>query len=469
MDVTATDRCCALPMLHNIDLRLCRRYQDLFLAHLSNAEKLAAGFHANPALSTPFAATQAAWRFFNNPAVSLATLAVPLLDCARREIPVACDQWLLVALDWSNLSFNLHNEKAHRKVLSRRNDLGYELLTALAVSDRDGAVLAPLCLELTAANGVHSTRSPKPLESGSSLDGLRPVMDYLVTELGTSPAPRPMVFVIDRQADSVGHLRDWDQRGHHHYLVRADEEPNVLHNLKKMPLAKVADSLKADGAFTFARAVDYKGKPAQQFIAEAPVVLERPATTCRVDKKTGKHIRKTIAGNPLPLRLIVSEVRDDNGQVLARWLLLTNLPASVDAATVALWYYWRWRIESYYKLLKGAGQQIEQWQQTTPEALARRLAVAAMACVTVWTLARDASAPAAELRVVLTQLSGRQMKRGKDQPGFTEPALLAGFGILIPMLLLLEQYEAKELREMVQQAMPGLLSQTMNRTTGGDV
>lgn len=469
MDVTATDRCCALPELRNIDPRLSRRYQELFLAHLSAAEQLAAGFHANPALTAPFAATQAAWRFFNNPAVSLAALSVPLWDCARREIPVACDQWLLVLLDWSNLSFNSHREKAHRKELTRRNDLGYGLLTALAVSDRDGAVLAPLCLELTAANGVHSTRSPKPLESGSSLDGLRPVMDHLATELGTGPATRPMVFIIDREADSVGHLRDWDLGGHHHYLVRADEEPNVLHDLKKMPLGKVADSLKANGAFTFARAVDYKGKPAQQFVAETRVVLERPATTQRVDKKTGKTLRKCIPGPPLPLRLIVGEVRDEDGQVLARWLLWTNLPASVDAATVVLWYYWRWRIESYHKLLKGAGQQIEQWQQTTPEALARRLAVAAMACVMVWTLARDASAPAVQLRAVLTQLSGRQMKRGKDKPGFTEPALLAGLGILIPMLLLLEQYEANELREMVRQAMPGILSQTMNKTTEEDV
>jgi hypothetical protein len=469
MDVTATDRCCALPALHNIDPRLGRRYQDLFLAHLSTAEKLAAGFHANPAVTSSFAATQGAWRFFNNPAVTLAALAVPLWDCARRDIPVACDQWVLVALDWSNLRFNSHHEKAHRKELTRRNDLGYELLTALAISDRDGAVLAPLCLELTAANGVHSTRSPQPLESGSPLDGLRPVMDHLVTELGAGPASRPMVFIIDREADSVAHYRDWDLGGHHHYLVRADEEPNVLYDLKKMSLGKVADSLKSNGAFVFARTVDYKGKPAQQFVAEAPVVLERPAKTQRVDKETGKTIKKRIPGPPLPLRLIVGEVRDDEGQVLARWLLLTNLPASVDAATVVLWYYWRWRIESYHKLLKGAGQQIEQWQQTTPEALARRLAVAAMACVVVWTLARDPSAPAVELRAVLMQLSGRQTKRGKGQPGFTQPALLAGLGILIPMLLLLEQYDIKELRQMAQEALPGILLRTINKPTREDV
>jgi hypothetical protein len=45
------------------------------------------------------------------------------------------------------------------------------------------------------------------------------------------------------------------------------------------------------------------------------------------------------------LRLVVSEVRAQDGTVLARWQLLTNVPAPVAAATVALWYYWRWSVE----------------------------------------------------------------------------------------------------------------------------
>jgi hypothetical protein len=469
MDVIGMDRRCAVPTLHNLDPRLCRRYSDLFLTHLSDAQKLAAGFHANPALGTSFAATQAAWRFFNNDTVTLPVLAGPLLECARREIPLACDDWLLVAMDWSNLRFNSHQSKAHRKELTRRNDLGYELMTALAVSDRDGATIAPLCLELIAENGVHSTRGPIPLPSGSALDGLRPVMDHVRDELDKSPAGKPPVFIIDREADSVGHFRDWDFQGHR-FVVRADDQPQVLYNLKNMALGEVADSLKAAGAFTFARVVDYKGKPGQQqFVAEAAVVLERPATTQRVDKETGDTVKKRIPGPPLLLRLIVSEVRDDKGQVLARWLLLTNLPASVDAATVALWYYWRWRIESYHKLLKGAGQQVEQWQQETPEALARRLTVAAMACVVVWRLARDTSVLAGQLRDVLVQLSGRQIKRGKDRRNFTEPALLAGLGILIPMLLLLEHYDLEKLRDMTRELLPGILQKSANQQERRDV
>jgi len=466
MDVIGMDRRCAVPTLQGVDTRLCRRYSDLFLTHLSVAQKVAAGFHANPALGTSLAATQAAWRFFNNDAVTLPVLAGPLLECARHQIPLASDGWVLVAMDWSNLRFNSHHSKAHRKELTRRNDLGYELMTALAISDRDGATIAPLCLELVADNGVHSIRCEKPLESGSALDGLRPVMDHIHGELDKSPGSKPPVFIIDREGDSVGHFRDWDLQGHH-FLVRADDEPRVLYGLKKMALGKVADSLKAAGAFTFARVVDYKGRPGQQqFVAEAPVVLERPATTQRVDKETGDTVKKRIAGPPLLLRLIVSEVRDDKGQVLARWLLLTNLPTSVDAATVALWYYWRWRIESYHKLLKGAGQQVEQWQQETPEALARRLTVAAMACVVVWTLARDTSEPATQLRDVLVQLSGRQIKRGKGRRTFTEPALLAGLGILVPMLLLLEQYDLQDLRDMTRALLPGLLRKSAEPERG---
>ena len=64
-----------------------------------------------------------------------------------------------------------------------------------------------------------------------------------------------------------------------------------------------------------------------------------------------------------------------------------------------------------------------------------------MACVVVWRLARDTRHEAAELRNMLIRLGGRQMKRGKKHRGFTEPALLAGLGVLIPMLLLLQEYD----------------------------
>jgi hypothetical protein len=247
--------------------------------------------------------------------------------------------------------------------------------------------------------------------------------------------------------------------------VRANDAPLVLHGDdpgesggESLPLGRVADSLRA--SMTFSRDVEFHGTPARQYVAETQVTLNRPTQLHRTDPATGKrkHIRRK--GDPLPLRLVVCEVRDDDGNVLARWLLLTNLPASVPAATVALWYYWRWRIESYHKLLKGAGQQVESWQQESAPAMAKRLAVAAMACVVVWKLARDTSPAAAELRQALVGLSGRQMKRGREgreARSFTEPALLAGLELLLKMVIVLEDHDPAELRRLLETALPGLL------------
>jgi hypothetical protein len=140
-------------------------------------------------------------------------------------------------------------------------------------------------------------------------------------------------------------------------------------------------------------------------------------------------------------------VRNAAGELLAQWLLLTNTPAAVSAERVALWYYWRWLIETYFKLLKGAGLHLEQWQQETASALAKRLAVAAMACVLVWRVARNESAEGQKLRGLLARWSGRQIRRAD---GFTEPALLAGLYVLLNTLEIVTHYDPQELRRLLE-------------------
>ena len=126
---------------------------------------------------------------------------------------------------------------------------------------------------------------------------------------------------------------------------------------------------------------------------------------------------------------------DAAGNRLAEWTLLTNALVSADASQIALWYYWRWRIESFYKLLKSHGQEIEYWQQETGVAIARRLLVAAMACVAVWTLQRDDTPQAEETKQLLLRLSGRARKRNAAA---TASALLAGYFVLLSLTDLLE-------------------------------
>ena len=196
--------------------------------------------------------------------------------------------------------------------------------------------------------------------------------------------PCPLVHVLDRGADSVGHYRRWAADGRS-FLVRADAAPTVSWRGCRWTLGDVARRLAARKAFRPSRTVPFRGRKATQEVAETEVVLARPACPHR---RRGRVRHCRVPGRPVTLRLVVSRIRDAKGRAAATWLLLTNVPAHVDAAEIALWYYWRWRIESYFKLLKGAGQQLEHWQQGTAAALAKRLLVASMACVVVWRLQR---------------------------------------------------------------------------------
>jgi hypothetical protein len=411
-------------------------------SHLSATQALACGIHALPDASSAFAATQAAYRFLKNPRVTLRALAEPLLDVGRLEVPTACDRYVLVAHDWSQLMYAEHDGKKDRVALSsRRVPEGYELQSALLVGDRDGAPLAPAVLSLRAADGVHCSRSWKVRAPLSKLDELAPAMAFIE---GLSLA-RPAVHIIDAEADSVAHFREWSEQPGRFYLVRADDR-FVEYQECEQRCSAIKNTLPEAEAFRHVREVEYHGDVAQQWVAEVPVQLLRPGQRNR----PGVGDRRKVPGPPLPLRLIIAEVRDSDGKVLATWYLLTNVPADADPSTIALWYYWRWRIESFFKLLKSAGMNAEQWQQESASAIAKRLLVASMACVVVWQLARSQAPQAEEARNLLVRLSGRQVKRTKK---FTMPALLAGLWILLAMTEVLESYSPEELRELAHIAL----------------
>ncbi len=430
------------------DGRLGKRYELLVAAHLSVQQRLAAGLHPPPSVAKQLSAVQGMSRFLRNGRVTLPALAAPLVRAARAGVAGSCDRYALVAMDWCQVHLNGHRALADRVELAHRNDLGYEVLTALVIGDRDGSPIGPVAVELRAADGLRSTRSTRVLPVPSQLDGLLPMM----VEARSLGLGRPTVFVVDAEADSVGHYRQWDATGLA-FVVRADKERVVSHGGAERPLGEVADSLRQDGQLKPGEPVDFKGRRARTFVGQAAVVLHRPARQHRPGPD-GTRARRNVPGPALPLRLVVSEVRDEAGTVLARWLLLTNLPAGrVRPATVARWYYWRWRIESFHKLLKQAGHALEQWQQESAAAVAKRLLVTAMACVVVWRLAADASPAADRFRRVLVELGGRTVNPTKNPRGFTAPALLAGLGVLIPMLTVLEKYRPQELRSMARAAL----------------
>jgi hypothetical protein len=403
---------------------------------MSACQSLAPGVRARLTKTSKKAAVKAASRFYNNDAVSPRDLGAPLLVRAREAVKEHCQAYVLCAHDVSALHYTNHPSKTDRRVMYSRDDLGYKLQTALLISDQDGAPLAPGCLNLVAADGVHSSRR-------ETLLPVRPWVDELNRTMGHIKAQRfdlPVVHIIDREGDKLLHLRRF-ARCDRLIVIRANDVRRVEHQGQIRLLSEVEATLSDE--FKFSREVQYKGKKAYQYVAETTVVLKEPARVYR--KRQGKLIQRNIPGRPLELRLVVAQVRDKQGKVLATWRLWTNLPAEVAAATIALWYYWRWRIESFFKLLKRAGQHVEQWQQENASRIARRLLVAAQACVVIWALMRAEDPQSDSLRRFLMSLSGRMTKPGVE---YTAPALFDGMCNLLAIIDALDRYPIPEIRQM---------------------
>lgn len=397
------------------------------------SEPLAPGIHALavPGLAEGFAAVIGAHRFWYNDAATLPRLIEPPLQLAQQWRQQHPHTWGLVVQDWSVLSYPGHKRKTDQLLLNHGR--GYELTTLLLVEGEAGDPIAPLELRLRSTEGVFSTRTPAPAADAFRIDEVLPSMQA-VAALGLGGR---LVHVIDREADALAQYRAW-QAADHFFLVRAKGNRLVRWQGEELSLTQLAGRL----SFRRCREVTYKGHRAVQHVAEAEVVLDRPAWRHR--RRGGQVINERVPGPPLTLRLVISRVCDTTGRTLAVWYLLTNVPAEVDTATVALWYYWRWRIESLFKLLKSGGQQVEHWKQADGEAIAKRLVVAAMACALVWRLERHPAPAAADLRELLVRLSGRQMKWGRQA---TAPALLAGLWVLLAMLAVLEEHSVEELRQ----------------------
>lgn len=202
--------------------------------HLSISQSVATGLRSLSKTNKPFSAAQGAWRFFANERVRLPDLAEPILEYAREISGVWLSRYALVMHDFSGINFARHESKADRITLYRKLDLGYFLQSALLVSDVSGNPLAPLYIGLEAADGVHSSRREKVLPRRRQIDELNRTFGY-VESLGLD---KPCVHIIDRQADSLLHLRRF-VRCRRLFVIRSDDIRRVNFEGKSLLLTDV--------------------------------------------------------------------------------------------------------------------------------------------------------------------------------------------------------------------------------------
>ena len=101
----------------------------------------------------------------------------------------------------------------------------------------------------------------------------------------------PLVHVIDREADALAQYRAWQAAGQH-FLVRAKGSRKVRWQGEEWSLANWAGRL----ALRRCREVTYQGHKAVQHVAEAEVVLDRPAWRHR--RRGGRLINERRARSP---------------------------------------------------------------------------------------------------------------------------------------------------------------------------
>ncbi|ODA33137.1 hypothetical protein [Planctopirus hydrillae] len=299
-----------------MERRLQSRYLMLVRSQMSVSPRTAAGPVLLPATAQAASLAQAAWRFYNNPRVGLPELVVPLRRAGVEACHASSAPVVLLVHDWSKIDYCPHTSKADRRQLTHQHDIGYDLTTSLLMDAHDGTPIAPVELHLKTADAVHSTSPVPPPVDQAHVYQIEAVMERSAT-WGLS---RPVVHVIDREADSLGHFRRWQAAGHL-FLVRCDDR-RVLWNGEPAMISEICVKLLENGAFSEQSRVTHKGVAARQQVAQTEVVLHRPHKT-----RVG-GVQKDHSGPPLRLRLVVSRILDEAGGELARWTLLTNAPES---------------------------------------------------------------------------------------------------------------------------------------------
>ena len=393
--------------------------------------------------SKAFSQVQASWRFLNNDNVTIEALFEPIKESTKEEIKKHCDGYVLAMSDWSHLDYKKHHKKEELERKNKRNNsqqLGYDLQTTIAVSDKTGEPIAPLVHNLKTSQKVYSTYDENINMKRTHLEELASRAKAIKEELKTD---KKIVHIVDRESDCVAFMRELDKNSEL-FLLRVKRNASVyyLEKDKSIKQGALANQL---GLGKFVKTIKYKKKKVKIYVNECEVEVRRDATKMTINNEGKKSITKT-SGKAIKARFIVERLVDDENNVVAEWLLISNiLDTTVWAETLATWYYYRWKIESYFKLLKSSGFNLEEWQQKKPIALFKRLLVVSFSCLLVWKIANDNSQDAKKVREFLVLLSGRLIERGKE---FTPPALLAGLENYLQMMDVMLLFSREELLDM---------------------
>lgn len=357
------------------------------------------------------AAAQAAYRFFDNEAVSPERLIEALAQATARR----CEgrPLLLAVQDTTSLDYTSHRDTSGLGPLEHSAHRGLFVHSTLAVDPRGGVPLGLLGQETWArpsesrvAKG--ESRKALPVEAKESAHWLVGLKQG-EKRLGSAGGSTRVLTVADREADvyelfALAHLlqADWLIRARHDRKLAGDEG-QLLQAVERAPIrvCTFVDLVRTD---------ERAARRAKLTVRLAEVVLvppRRPVGALAQWWQAHPEVEHLAPERLTPVRVgvvLVDEVAAPEGEKPLRWLLLTSLAVKTaeEALAVIGYYRLRWLVERYHFVLK-SGCQIERLQLETAERLRRALAVySEVAWRLLWLTYQARTTPAALWTTVTT-------------------------------------------------------------------
>jgi hypothetical protein len=335
-------------------------------------QKLADDFSTQPQApinqaSADWAATKAAYRFFENPHASAKKIfAAHRLRTSQR---IEGQQVVLAIQDTTYLNYSHHPQTTGLGPIGdRRSDAQGLILHSTLVVTPAGLPLGLLTQELWARPGYkpQSVRERKntAIEEKESYRWVAALQETVARV----PTTTTVVTLCDREAD-IYELLAAAQRVDASFVIRAAWDRHIEH--EDYPrLWPLVESQAVAGEITLelpARA--HRGPRSARLAVRFTVVTVDPPQRLRAAVPEPLHALTLYA-------VQVKETAPPSGEEAIEWMLLTNLPVHTfsDALQRVDWYRRRWQVEEFHKILK-SGCRVEACRLQTAQRLQRYIAL----------------------------------------------------------------------------------------------
>jgi hypothetical protein len=248
------------------------------------------------------------------------------------------------------------------------------------------------------------------------------------------------VHLCDREFDDLKLLRHLGARK---YVIRAQhlrrrvrvhgEERSLQQHLDCVPLSPCGEVLRQE---------EGKTERYELYVGETRVTMYGPSL-----RGVAKGRSRPEPGEALPVRVVVSELRQQGRKTLRR-VLLNNL--TEPSLNIVQAYLLRWKIERLFWLTR-LGFRLEQWHQENARRIARRLLLVQLAALMIYQLLQPGDADSLQWTQRLARLGGWS---GRKRTPIGPTVLMRGALIFLAAVQLCQQLGPRELLSMAKSLEP---------------